>query len=161
MTDEIRCSLEVREDDTRRSPGRMVATLIREEERASDRPEIFKEGSVTWPPEGIIINLQHNRQAPVLRAVPFREGRDIKIDAPIPDSTAGRDAAVNVREKVYRGMSVEFRSTSEGRRGGLREIRAAVLGGAALVDSGAYGETSVEVRHQDADALRLRAMKLL
>ena len=160
MTDEIRCAISIREDDTRRSPGRLVATLITEEVRAQDRPEIFSAGSLTWPTDGVLINLQHNRQAPVLRAVPFREGNEIKIDAPIPDSTSGRDAAVMIRERVLTGMSIEFRSEQEGRRGGLREVRKGTLGGAALVDKGAY-PTTVEVRHQDADALRLRAMKLL
>ena len=43
-------------------------------------------------------------------------------------------------------MSVEFHSKAEGRRGNLREIRQALLGGAALVDAGSYAGATVEVR---------------
>ena len=40
--DEIRCKIEVREDESRLSPGRIVGTLITYGERASDRPELVR-----------------------------------------------------------------------------------------------------------------------
>ena len=101
---------------------------------------------MSWPKEGILINEQHNRAAPILRAIPFEEDGAVKIDAPVPNTVRGRDAVTNIREGVWTGLSVEFRSRSEGRRGNLREIRSAYLGAAALVDAGAYGGSKVEVR---------------
>ena len=42
MKDEIRCSIEVREDEARLGPGRLVGTIMRYGERAADRPELFR-----------------------------------------------------------------------------------------------------------------------
>lgn len=39
--DEIRCAIEVRQDDSRPSPSRIVGTLMDYETRAQDRPERF------------------------------------------------------------------------------------------------------------------------
>ena len=134
------------EDPSRESPGRLRGTLLVYEERARDRPEVFVRGALTWPKEGILINEMHNRQAPILRAVPYLDGDEVKIDTPVPNTTRGRDAVTNIREGVWTGLSVEFHSRSEGRRGPLREIRQAYLGAAALVDIGAYSGAKVEVR---------------
>ena len=54
------------EDPSRESPGRLVGTLLTYEERARDRNEVFRRGALTWPADGILINEQHNRQAPIL-----------------------------------------------------------------------------------------------
>ena len=134
------------DDPSRESPGRLSGTLLVYEERARDRQEVFARGALTWPETGILINEQHNRQAPILRAIPYLDGDEVKIDAPVPNTTRGRDAVTNIREGVWTGLSVEFHSRSEGRRDGLREIRSAILGAAALVDTGAYGGAKVEVR---------------
>ena len=112
MTDEIRCSLELAAKMTPRS----IAWAEWYGDRSSgkrrervDRPEIFAaEQSSRWPPEGIIINLQHNRQAPCrLRAVPVPRGQG---HGHRPDAARSRldggDAgthAVNVREKCLQG----------------------------------------------------------
>ena len=58
------------------------------------------------------------------------------IDAALPDTTRGRDAAVMVRNGTFTGLSIEFRAEAEGRASGVRMIRKGYLGGAALVDSG-------------------------
>ena len=134
------------EDPSRESPGRLTGTLLVYEERARDRNEIFARGALTWPEAGILVNWQHDRSKNLLRAVPFLDGDAVKIDAPIPNTALGRDTVVNIRERVFGGMSVEFHSRSEGRRGKLREIRSAYLGAAALVDIGAYSGAKVEVR---------------
>ena len=137
------------EDPTRDSPGRMAGTLLVYEERARDRHEVFARGALTWPDTGILVNWQHDRSKPILRAVPFLDGDAVKIDAQIPNTILGRDTATNIRSGVFGGMSIEFRSRSEGRRGNLREIRSAFLGAAGLVDSGAYSGAKVEVRAED------------
>ena len=134
------------DDPTRESPGRLAGTLLVYEERARDRPEVFVRGALTWPKEGILVNWQHSRDRPILRAIPFIDGDAVKIDAPIPNTVLGRDSVVNIREGVFSGMSIEFHSKSEGRRGNLREIRQAHLGAAALVDAGSYAGAKVEVR---------------
>ena len=134
------------EDPSRESPGRLTGTLLVYEERARDRREVFARGALTWPAEGILVNWQHDRSRPILRAIPFQDGDEVKIDAPIPNSVLGRDTVTNIKAGVFGGMSIEFHSRSEGRRGNLREIRSAYLGAAALVDAGAYAGSKVEVR---------------
>ena len=148
--DELTFEIRQMEDPTRESPGRLVGTLITYEERAHDRPEVFVRGALTWPENGILVNEQHNRQAPILRVIPFLDGDELKIDAALPNTQRGRDTVENLRQGVYTGLSVEFQSRSEGRRGPLREIRSAILGGAALVDTAAYRGSTVEVRAEQA-----------
>ena len=150
MNDKIRCSIEIREDDTRQSPGRLVGTLMAYGKRASDRPELFKSGSLTWPDDGIVIREQHNRLAPIMRVVPEVRENAVVIDAPLPDTQRGRDAATNIRAGVFKGLSVEFRAKSEKRVAGVREIAAAVLTGAGLVDEPSYSEASVSMRSKTA-----------
>ena len=143
---EIRCAIEYREDETRQSPGRIVGTLIAYGERAKDRAEKFAPGSLHWPDTGIVLNEQHNRQAPIMRFTPALDGKELRIDAALPDTQRGRDAATMIKQRHYdRAFSIEFRSELEGRSAGVREIRRAHLAAAALVDSPSYG-TSVEVR---------------
>ena len=149
MKDEIRCAIEFREDETRQSPGRLYGVLMPYETRAVDRPEIFKTGSLSWPDDGIVIREQHNREAPILRVVPEVRENAVVIDAPLPDTQRGRDAAVNIRAGLFKGLSVEFRSKQESRVSGVREIRAAVLTGAGLVDDPSYVAATVEVRAKD------------
>ena len=144
--DELVFEIRQLEDETRESPGRLVGTLLRYEERARDRKEVFVRGALTWPEDGILINEQHNRLSPVLRAIPYLDGDEVKIDAPIPNTARGRDTVTNIRAGIWKNLSIEFHSRSEGRRGPLREIRQAFLGAAALVDTGAYGGSKVEVR---------------
>ena len=144
--DELVFEIRGADDPTRESAGRITGVLMRYEERARDRPEVFARASLSWPAEGIVINEMHNRLAPILRAVPFLDGDSVKIDAPVPNTSRGRDAITNIREGVYTGLSIEFKAQAEGRRGPLREVRSAFLGAAALVDRGAYGGSRVEVR---------------
>ena len=152
MKDELRMAVEVREDEARLGPGRLFGVLMRYNTRAKDRDELFLPGSLSWPDSGIVVNRQHSRSSPVLRAVPTIVGDEVLIDAPLPDSTAGRDAAAEIRSGLLTGMSIEFRATAQTIVGGVRRISAAILGGVGLVDSASYA-TSVEVRH---GARRLR-----
>ena len=148
VADEIRCSVEVREDETRQSPGRLAGTLLTYGERASDRAELFEADALRWPDNGIVLRRQHNRGAPIMRVVPkVREGR-VVIDAPLPDTAAGRDAAAEIRAGLLTGLSVEFRATAQRFTGGLRRITAALLSGAGLVDSPSYAGSAVEVRQK-------------
>ena len=147
MTREIRCKIECRADDSRQSPGRIVGTLIEYETRASDRPEVFADGALAWDEGGVVLNEQHARSQPIMRFVPEVRGKEVVVDAPLPDTQRGRDAATMIRNGTMRGLSIEFRATEEGRRAGMREVRAATLMGAALVDDPSYKGT-LEVRER-------------
>ena len=143
--DELRCAIEYREDESRQSPGRIVGTLLAYGEQALDRAEKFESGALHWPDGGIILNEQHNRQAPIMRFTPEVVGSEVRIDAPLPDTQRGRDAAIMVKNGTFTGLSIEFRSEAEGRSAGTRMIRRASLSAAALVDSPSH-KSSVEVR---------------
>ena len=146
MADSLLLEVRAAEDDTRESPGRIVGTLLTYGERARDRSEMFLDGALRWAEAGFNINEQHNRQAPIVRAVPFLDGKAIKIDAKVPDTQRGRDALTNIREGVYTGLSVEFYAEQEEYRQSLRIIKRGMLGAAALVDRASYGGSVVEVR---------------
>lgn len=142
---EIRCAIELRADDTRQSPGHLYGVLMTYGQRSRDRAEMFLDGSLAWPNDGIIINRQHKRDSPIMRVVPELRGNQVVIDSPLPDTTAGRDAAQEIRDGLLKGLSVEFKARSEQLRGGIRQIASAFLPSAALVDSPSY-DTTVEVR---------------
>ena len=144
--DEIRCEIELREDEDRAGPGRLVGVLMAYGTRATDRAEVFEIDSLKWDKAGIVVNRQHTRAAPILRVIPIVEGNTVKIDAQIPDTSAGRDCAEEVRSKLMTGMSIEFRSVRQTIVNGVRRIASAVLSGAAIVDSPSYSSSTVEVR---------------
>ena len=124
----------------------MFGTLLKYGERASNLSEVFEPDALRWPSNGIVLRRQHQRGAPIMRVIPELRGREVVLDAPLPDTTAGRDAAREIRDGLLPGLSVEFRSSGEKRVGGVRRITSALLTGAGLVDSPAYGGSRVEVR---------------
>ena len=71
------------------------------------------------------------------------------IDAPLPDTTAGRDAATEIRSGLLRGLSVEFKAIRQTWQGGVRRIAAAKMVGVGLVDTASY-DAPVEVRNETA-----------
>ena len=144
--DEFRCAVEFREDDTRQSPGRLVGTLLTYGESARNRREVFEAGSLSWPSDGIVLRRQHVRAAPIMRAIPEVRGDKVVIDTPLPDTQAGRDAAIEIRDGLFTGLSVEFQAIQQTYRGGVRHIRQAKLSGAGLVDEAEYVGSAVEVR---------------
>lgn len=146
VTDHILTEIRFEADDSRQSPGRLTGTLIRYGDVSPAHRERFANGSLSWPQNGIVINEQHNRQAPIVRAIPFLDGDAVKIDVRLPNTQRGRDAAVNVREGVLTGLSVEFRAISQSYVDGIREIREAFLPSAGLVDSPSYKDSLVQVR---------------
>ena len=143
--DEVRCVVELREGQDG-SPGRLVGTILTYGERASDRAEVFEPGALSWPEDGIVLNRQHRRDTPIMRIVPEVQESAIVVDAPLPDTTAGRDAAAEIRAKLFRGLSVEFRAVQQANVDGIRRIQEAVLAGVALVDYPAYSGSTAEVR---------------
>ena len=139
-------AIELREDETRQSPGRLVGTILTYGERASDRAEVFEAGALSWPEDGIVLNRQHNRAAPIMRVKPEVRGAAVVVDQPLPDTAAGRDAAREVREGLFRGLSVEFRAVRQAYRDGVRYIQEAGLWAVGLVDAPSYAGSTAEVR---------------
>ena len=135
-------------DETRESPGRLVGTLLTYGETSRDRPERFLRDSLLWDDAGIVLNEQHIRSQSIMRIYPFLDGDTLRVDQPLPNTTRGRDAAVNIRDGLYTGLSVEFakRGVVASYNNGVREIRSAQLVGAGLVDLASYSGSTVEVR---------------
>ena len=144
-TREIRAALEIRGDEG--SPGRLVGTLIETGRVAGDRREIFTPGSVRWPSNGLRLLAEH-RGRQVMRFVPKVEGTEIRIDHPLPDTALGREVAAEIRAGRKRGLSVEFFPTDEAQVQGVREVRGALVDAVAVVESAAYKQARVEVRHR-------------
>ena len=97
MRTEIRCKVELREDDTLESPGRVIGTLLRYGDSGQHGREVFLSGALSWPEDGVVLNEQNNRQAPIIRFVPTVEGDEVRVDVALPDTQRGRDAATSVR----------------------------------------------------------------
>ena len=128
---EIRCAIEIR-DETDGGPGRIVGTLLTYGERAGDRAEVFAPGSLTFAAGGLVLNRQHERRNPIMRFTPELRGRALVIDAKLPSTAAGKDAAAEVKSGLMRGLSIEFNASREENRGGVRTILAGVLQGAGI-----------------------------
>ncbi len=147
MPDTLIAPVEYRADESRTGPGRLYGVLLNYGERAGDgRRERFAPGALEWPDDGIVLRRQHARAAPIMRVRPEVRGDSIVIDAALPDTAAGRDAAAEVRDGLLRGLSVEFVSRRARYTAGVREIVSAALTGAGLVDSPSYRGSTVEVR---------------
>ena len=144
------CEVRFEADESRQSPGRLAGVLLTYGERASDRAEVFDAGALRFPDGGLWINEQHNRAAPILRALPTLDGQALKIDAAFPDTARARDAVTGLKSDppLYTGLSIEFHAERETRRGGLRHIQSAYAPRAALVDVPSYSGSVVEVREQ-------------
>ena len=150
--------LEYRADDSNDSPGVLTATLMTYGQRGRIRPELFEMDALHWGDDGIVIRELHPPKdaqgrpiittPPIMRAMPFLENRELKISAPLPNTTKGRDIAEVMKGPLplYGGMSIEFAAEKEHRRGGLRVISQGFLDGAALVFRGEYADSVVEVR---------------
>ena len=153
MKDEIRCAVELRSDDTRQGPGRLVGRIMTYGERATDRPELFEPGALTWPSDGVVLNRQHERAAPIMRVIPALVGDELRIDQALPDTQAGRDAATEIRSGLMRGLSVSFQAQRQAFVGGVRRIQSAAMTAIGLVDSPSY-DAPVEVRSRQAGRRR-------
>ena len=153
---EIRCAIECREDETRRGPGRLVGRILTYGERARDRAELFERGALSWPDDGVVLNRQHERGKPIMRIVPTVDGDELRINQPLPDTAAGRDAAEEVRAGLLTGLSVSFQAKRQAFAGGVRRIQSAAMTAVSLVDSPSY-DAPVEVRARRNGGRRRRA----
>lgn len=144
----LHCDIELRQDPERRGPGRLYGVLMRYGTPGENGGERFDAGALRWPDDGVVLRRQHDPRGPIARVVPETRGGDVVIDAVLPDSTAGRDAAVEVRSGLLRGLSVEFRALRQRYDRGVRVITDALLTGAGLVDAPSYPASTAEVRRR-------------
>ena len=155
MTDEIRCELELRGYSEHDRVGRLIGTLLTYDQRASDRPEMFRPGALSWDTSGIVLNANHDSKNPIMRVIPEERDGKVIIDAMLPPTAAARDLATLIKNGTMRGLSVEFTPEAETVRNGIREISRAQLRGAAVVTDAAYGNSVVSVRNRQNGRRRL------
>ena len=142
---EVRCIVSVDEDRDRRGAGTLRGTLLPFGRVAQDRREVFAPDSVRFPPEGIRLLLEH-RGREVMSFHPNVDARGVHVEALLPDSPEGREAASAVRGGRSKGLSVEFSAASSNLVQGVREISDALISAVALVPEGAYRQAVPEVR---------------
>ena len=106
--------------------------------------ERFEPGAFGTVPQTIPINLQHDRAIIIAERAILRDSpRSLEVRADLPAESA---ALALVRRGALSGFSIEFRAKSERREAGVRVVERASLTGLALVDSGAYPQSTAEVR---------------
>ena len=146
-TIELHAAVELHADAS--GPGRLTGTLMVYGEKVVDgRGHLFLRDSLTWEPDGILLNLSHDRKQPLMRVLPETDGDKVLLAATLPDTQRGRDAAIMVRNGTYRGLSAEVQVTADHVVDGRREITAAHLAAAALVDTPAIRSATVEVHER-------------
>lgn len=129
------------------APGRLTGTILEVGRIASDRREVFAPGAPIFPAGGVELFRGHRGES-VMHFDPIVDGAAIKIDAALPDSELGRLVATEVRSGARAALSVEFVALEEARVSGVRELRAALVRGAALVAAGSYSQARAEVRER-------------
>ena len=110
----------------------------------------------------VILNLQHERTAPIARTggggLRLIDDEDaLRVEATLPETRAADDALELVRRRVLRGLSIEFFATAESFENDLRRIQSAHLGGVSVVDSPQYSGAEVERRAKEVKTMFKRA----
>ena len=110
--------------------------------------ERFEPGSLVF--DDVILNVQHDRNRPIARTDGGLELVDdataLRMVAQIADTRDGLDALANVKNRILRGLSVEFDALDEFRDRNIRIIKRALLNGIGLVDRPAYEGAIVHTR---------------
>ena len=119
------------------TPARLVGTLLPIGRVAIDRREVFVPGSVQFPASGVRLLLEH-RGREVMRFTPIEDAAaaEWRIDAELPDTPEGREAAALVQSGQRKGLSVEFFALADKRVSQVREIRSAFVDATALCREG-------------------------
>ena len=130
--------------DTR---ARLVGCILAVGRVASDRREIFVPGSVQFPAAGVRLLLEH-RGREILRFQPVENvaSGEWRIDAELPDTAEGREAAELVKTGRRPALSVEFFALEQQRVSQVREIRSAFVEATALCKEGVYDQARAELR---------------
>ena len=73
----------------------------------------------------------------------------LNSEVALPDTTAGRDTAYEVKNRLLRGKSMEFRSLKDRVEDGVRIISDAIYYGEGIVDLPAYRGSFAQMRSWD------------
>ena len=113
--------------------------------------ERIEAGAFTVNP-GLSLTVQHDRAMPVARlggGLVLEDGTDaMRMTATITETPRGLQALADAREGLLQGLSVEMRVEGERVVGSVRTIVRATLFGLSLVDSPAYGRSTIEAREK-------------
>ena len=100
----------------------------------------------------VILNFMHNRERPLARTggglILLDSPEQLLVSATLPNTRDADDALELVDNRTLRGFSVEFAAMREVRRGNLRVLQRAHIGGIGLVDRPAYPKAIVEPRFE-------------
>ena len=129
------------------APARLTGPCLPIGRVAIDRREVFVPGSVQFPAAGVRLLLEH-RGREVMRFTPIEDAAagEWRIDAELPDTPEGREAAALVQSGQRKGLSVEFFALAEKRVSQVREVRSAFVEATALCREGCYDQARVELR---------------
>ena len=139
-------SVELRETDDD-SPGTIAGLILPIGRIAADRKEIFTPDSATFPSTGVRLLLEHEGRV-VMTFEPEVVSDGYRIEAALPRTPEGEEAAELVRSGTRSNLSVEFEAIEEELVSEVREVRRALVSAAALVGSGAYAQARAELRVQ-------------
>ena len=150
------------DDPTRESAGNLTGVLVTYGERASDRADVYQLNSLSWEPNGIVLNEMHDRQQAIKRFTPYLDGAELRVDFPLPPTQKGRDAAYMVRDGTYTGLSMEVARDSivATYQKGVRYVSKGRLIAAALVDKAAFSGSVVDV-HSSREKNQIGVMRWL
>ena len=139
--------VEFRETDDD-SPGVVSGLILPVGRIAADRKEGLTPGSATFPEGGVRLLLEHEGRE-VMAFAPIVVEDGYRIEAVLPSSPEGIEAAELVRSGKRSSLSVEFQTLEEERVSEVREVRRALVSAAALVPSGAYEQARAELRGRE------------
>ena len=143
--DKLIYAVELRASSTDDSPGTLAGLILPVGRIAADRREVFVPGSATFPDGGVKLLLEHlGREVMAFEPVAVSDG--YHIEAVLPNSPEGVEAAALVRSGKRSSLSVEFEAIEEERVSEVREVRRALISAAALVSDAAYSQARAELR---------------
>ncbi len=99
----------------------------------------------------VILNVQHDRTRPIARTggggLTLRDDpQELAVSAELPNTRDADDALENVKQKILRGLSVEFIPKVTERDGDVLVIKKAELRAIAVVDKPAYPRSRLQPR---------------
>ena len=105
--------------------------------------EEFKAGAFDGRMEDLIANRMHQRTQPLARLggglTVTNTSTDMRAEITLPDTTFGRDTAVELTARILRGLSLEFRAVKDDVTDtGHRIVTEARMFGFGIVDKPAY-----------------------
>lgn len=138
---------------TRAADSRVIEGVLARYGKAYELPwgyERLQAGALWWEAGDPILNVQHNRQQPLVREGSglelSQEGDVLRVRAVLPETTIANDALALVDANVLQGFSVEMVVRKERmlNSNSLRIIEDAKILGLGLVDKPAYPDAQVE-----------------